>query len=378
MANDWAATKGVSVEVVQKEQGDIRSQVRTVAPETAPDVMIAAHDWVGELSSNGSIVPLNPSAALKKQFPAAALDAFSYGVAVKRQYGVPLYVENVALITNLRLAKVPTTWASPEAQAQAAKKKTKAPVAIAVQQGSGGDAYHMYPFFTSLCGYIFGKNSAATSILRHRRREQGFLANAPVIDRWNKSGLIRSTVTDGIAKTLFTTGKTAYYITGAWNLDDIKKSGLRFAISPFPNNKCKTTPFTGYGGLAVTKFASTHGVESLAKDFVANYMMQAGPQFTHYTVGSRLPANTVAAGRIKDVPEGLRQRRRYRQPDAEHPPDGVGVERPRPGVGSLDEGCWLDPGPQVVRRRAEEHRAQDRLVSTETGGGARGTRPFTS
>ena len=59
VANDWAATKGVSVEVVQKEQGDIRSQVRTVAPETAPDVMIAAHDWVGELSSNGSIVPLS-------------------------------------------------------------------------------------------------------------------------------------------------------------------------------------------------------------------------------------------------------------------------------------------------------------------------------
>ena len=27
--------------------------------------MIAAHDWVGELSSNGSIVPLNPSAALR-------------------------------------------------------------------------------------------------------------------------------------------------------------------------------------------------------------------------------------------------------------------------------------------------------------------------
>jgi arabinogalactan oligomer/maltooligosaccharide transport system substrate-binding protein len=301
VANDWAASKGVSVDVVQKEQGDIRSQVRTVAPETAPDVMIAAHDWVGELSSNGSIVPLSPSVALKKQFPAAALDAFSYGVAVKRLYGVPLYVENVALITNLKLAKVPTTWASLEAQAQAAKKKTKAPVAISVQQGSGGDAYHMYPFFTSLCGYIFGKNSAGNldpSDIGVANKK--FLGNAGTIDKWNKTGLIRSTVTDGIAKTLFTSGKTAYYVTGAWNLDDIKKSGLKFAVSPFPNNKCKTTPFTGYGGLAVTKFAATHGVESLAKDFVANYMMQAGPQFTHYTVGSRLPANLQAAAKIKD------------------------------------------------------------------------------
>jgi arabinogalactan oligomer/maltooligosaccharide transport system substrate-binding protein len=301
VADDWAASKGVSVELVQKEQGDIRSQVRTVAPETAPDVIIAAHDWVGELSSNGSIVPLNPSAALKKQFSAGALDAFSYGVAVKRLYGAPLYIENVALITNLKLAKVPSTWASLEAQALAAKKKTKAPVGIAVQQGSGGDAYHMYPFFTSLCGYIFGKNSAGNldpSNLGVANKK--FLANAATIDRWNKTGLIRSTVTDGIAKTLFTSGKTAYYVTGPWFLDDIKKSGVKFAVSAFPNNKCKTQPFTGVGGLAVTKFAGTHGVESLAKDFVANYMMQAGPQFTHYSVGGRLPANTQAASRIKD------------------------------------------------------------------------------
>jgi arabinogalactan oligomer/maltooligosaccharide transport system substrate-binding protein len=301
VANDWAASKGVSVEVVQKEQGDIRSQVRTVQDDTAPDVIIAAHDWIGELSSNGSIVPLNPSAALKKQFPAGALDAFSYGVAVKRLYGAPLYIENVALITNLKLAKVPTTWASLESQALAAKKKTKAPVGIAVQQGSGGDAYHMYPFFTSLCGYIFGKNSAGNldpSNLGVANKK--FLANAATIDRWNKTGLIRSTVTDGIAKTLFTTGKTAFYVTGPWFLDDIKKSGLKFAVSAFPNNKCKTQPFTGVGGLAVTKFASTHGVESLAKDFVANYMMQAGPQFTHYSVGGRLPANSQAASRIKD------------------------------------------------------------------------------
>jgi arabinogalactan oligomer / maltooligosaccharide transport system substrate-binding protein len=301
VANDWAASKGVSVELVQKEQGDIRSQVRTVQDDTAPDVIIAAHDWIGELSSNGSIVPLNPSAALKKQFPAGALDAFSYGIAVKRLYGAPLYIENVALITNLKLAKVPTTWASLESQALAAKKKTKAPVGIAVQQGSGGDAYHMYPFFTSLCGYIFGKNSAGNldpSNLGVANKK--FLANAATIDRWNKTGLIRSTVTDGIAKTLFTTGKTAFYVTGPWFLDDIKKSGLKFAVSAFPNNKCKTQPFTGVGGLAVTKFASTHGVESLAKDFVANYMMQAGPQFAHYSVGGRLPANSQAASRIKD------------------------------------------------------------------------------
>ncbi len=301
VANDWAATKGVTVEVVQKEQGDIRSQVRTAQAETAPDVIMGAHDWIGELSSNGSIVPLTVSSALLKQFPKGAIDAFSYGIAVKRLYGAPLYIENVALITNTKLAKVPKTWAALETSALAVKKKTKAPVGIAVQQGSGGDAYHMYPFFTGLCGYVFGRNAAGNldpSDIGVANKK--FLVNAPTIDRWNKVGLIRSSVTDGIAKTLFLTGKTAFYVTGPWNLDSIKQAGMKFAVSAFPNNKCTTAPFTGVGGLLVTKFAAEHGVESLAKDFVGNYMMQPGPQFTHYSVGGRLPANLGAAAKVTD------------------------------------------------------------------------------
>ena len=301
VANDWAASKGVTLDIVQKGSDSIRSDVQTVQAETAPDIILGAHDWIGELSANGSIVPLNPSKALLKDIPAGAINAFSYGVAVKRLWGAPIYQENVALITNTKLAKVPKTWSDFEKNAYAAKKKLKGKVAVAVQQGTG-DAYHMYPFFTSLCGYIFGRNAAGNldpsniGVANAKFLKVG----APVIDQWNKKGFINSSVTDGIAKQLFLTGKAAYYITGPWFLDDIKKSGVKFAVSPFPNNKCATTPFTGVGGLMVTKFAAVHGVESLAKDFAGNYMLGAGPQFTHYSVGGRLPVNVKAAARITD------------------------------------------------------------------------------
>lgn len=300
VANDWAASKGVTIDIVQKGSDSIRSDVKTVQAETAPDLIVGAHDWIGELSSNGSIVPLNPSKAALKDIPQGAQNAFSYGVAVKRLWGIPLYVENVGLITNTKLAKAPKTWAEFEKNAYAAKKKLKQKVAVAVQQGTG-DAYHMYPFFTGLCGYIFGRNAAGNldpsdiGVANKKFLQVG----APEIDRWNKTGFINSSVTDGIAKQLFLTGKAAYYVTGPWFLDEIKKSGLTFSVSPFPNNKCATTPFTGVGGLMVTKFAATHGVESFAKDF-ANYMLGAGPQFTHYSVGGRLPANVKAANRITD------------------------------------------------------------------------------
>jgi arabinogalactan oligomer / maltooligosaccharide transport system substrate-binding protein len=304
VANAWASSKGASVQVVQKNFGDIRSQLTTVAADTAPDVIVGAHDWVGELSANGSVLPLSPSAATRKQFPAYALNSFSYGTAIKKLYGMPVALENVALITNTRLAKVPTSFADLERQALAVKKRTKAQVGLAVQQGSGGDAFHMYPFFSGLGGYIFGTNKAGNldpsdiGVANAR-----FLRNAAMIDKWNRSGLIRSQVGADQAKSLFLTGKVAYYVTGPWFVSDIKKAGVRYAISPFPQivRGIKSAPFLGVQGFMVTKFSSTHGVESLAKDLVATYMARPASQLALAAANGRFPANTTAGGQVKDA-----------------------------------------------------------------------------
>lgn len=303
VANAWAAPKGVTVQVVQKNFGDIRSQLTTVAVETAPDVIVGAHDWVGELSSNGSVLPLSPSAATKKQFPAYALNSFSYGIAVKKLFGAPVALENIALVTNTALAKVPTSFADMEKQALAAKKKTKAQVGIAVQQGSGGDAYHMYPFFSGLGGYIFGTNAVGNLDPSNIGVANAkFLKNAPLIDKWNKEALIRSQVAWDTGRDLFTKGKVAYYITGPWFLSDIQKSGVKYAISGFPQivPGIKSVPFLGVQGFMVTKFSAAHGVESLAKDLVANYMMQPSAQLALALANDRFPANLKAGAQVKD------------------------------------------------------------------------------
>ena len=304
VANAWARSKGVTVQVVQKQSGPIRQEVSTVAVENAPDVIVGAHDWIGELSGNGSIIPLSPSAATKKQFPAYALNAFSYGTAIKKLYGAPVALENIGLVTNTKLAKVPKTFKDLERQALAAKKKTKAQVGLAVQQGSGGDAYHMYPLFAGLGGYIFGKNAAGNLDPSNIGvANPKFLKNAAMIDQWNKLGLIRSSVDSSISQDLFLKGKTAFWFTGPWNLDTLKKSGLSYRISAFPQIVAgtKAVPFLGVQGFMVTKFAATHNVESLAKDLVSNYMMQTGPQLELALANTRYPANLNAGKQVKDA-----------------------------------------------------------------------------
>ena len=83
-----------------------------------------------------------------------------------------MQVENIGLLVNTKLAKVPTTFAQLESEALAAKKKNHLSFGICVQQGSGGDAYHMYPFFSGLGGYVFGTNKAGNLEPVGRRRRE--------------------------------------------------------------------------------------------------------------------------------------------------------------------------------------------------------------
>jgi arabinogalactan oligomer / maltooligosaccharide transport system substrate-binding protein len=284
--------------VVQKEFGDIRDGLKTVAPESAPDVVIGAHDWTGQLAADGSIVSLNLKKSVKKQFPKYALDAFSYA---GRQYGTPVALENVGLVVNTRLAAVPKSWADLEKRALAFKAKSADNLAIAVPQAPAGDTYHMYPFFSGLGGYIFGKaKNGALSAKKIGVANKTFLKNAPLIDKWNREGLINSKINYDVAKSAFLKGNAAYWITGPWEADTLRTSGLTFRIVQVPKIKFRSVPFLGVQGFMVTRFAAGHGVGSLAKDLVGAYIARAASQKALAAANNRFPANIVAGKQVND------------------------------------------------------------------------------
>src|SRR3954467_10048495 len=295
VANDWAGSSGATIKVVTKNFGDIRDNLATVAAADAPDVITAAHDWTGKLAANGLVVPLFLSAAVKKQFPAYTLNAFSYGTAVKKLYGVPAAVENIGLVVNTKLAKAPKTFAQLESEALAKKKKAHISFGIAVQQGTGGDAYHMYPFFSGLGGYIFGLNKAGNLDPSDIGvANPTLIKNSKLIDKWNKEGLLSSKVDDGIAKNAFLKGQAAFWITGPWNADTLKKSGLTFKVMQVPAIAKPSVPFLGVQGFVVTKYANDHGVGSAATDLVTNFLASPSAQTQLAAANGRPPANSGA------------------------------------------------------------------------------------
>jgi arabinogalactan oligomer / maltooligosaccharide transport system substrate-binding protein len=302
LANAWAKPRGLNIKVVAKaEQNNVRSDFVTVQAGDAPDVITGAHDWVGELAANGSILPISPKKTTLAQIPKYTRDAFSYGKTVSQLYGMPTHVENVGLFVNTQLAKVPKSWADLQRQALAFKRKGGGRVGIDVQQGTGGDAYHMYPFFSGLGGYIFAKTKGGALNPKLVGVDNAvFMKNAAMIDQWNKVGLINSKIDNNTASQLFTSKKAAFWVTGPWNIDTVRKAGIKFRIVQMPKIKFRSVPFLGVGGTMVTRFARTHGVESAAKDFVASYMGTKNAQNFLTVKNGRYPANVLSAKTVKD------------------------------------------------------------------------------
>ena len=93
----------------------------------------------------------------------------------------------------------------------------------------------MYPFFSGLGGYVFGKNSAGNLDPSNIGvANPAFLKNSKLIDKWNKEGLINAKVDGSTAQNAFLKQQAAFWVTGPWNIDTLKKSGLKFQVVQVP------------------------------------------------------------------------------------------------------------------------------------------------
>ena len=169
----------------------------------------------------------------------------------------------------------------------------------------------MYPFFSGLGGYIFGTNHAGNLDPSDIGvANPTFLKNAPLIDKWNKEGLINSKVDGAAAQNAFLKGQAAFWITGPWNSDTLKKSGLKFKVIQVPAIAKPSVPFLGVQGFMVTKFAATHGVGGAATDLVTNYMATPSAQTQLAAANGRPPANIKAQARATRSSRSSALRRR--------------------------------------------------------------------
>ncbi len=181
VADKFAQDNGITV-AVQTVATDLQTNFVTAnAAGNGPDVVVGAHDWIGNMVQNGAISPLPLSQADQAKYSPIAIKGVTYNGQI---YGLPYAVENIALFRNTDAApKAPATIEQLVKDGKAAVKAGKVSGVLNLQVGQNGDAYHLEPLYTSGGGYLFGTKANGDYDPTRRRRRQARLGGGHEEDR---------------------------------------------------------------------------------------------------------------------------------------------------------------------------------------------------
>lgn len=288
VAAQFEEERGVAVELVTKEFGDIRDDFITQVPTgNGPDIIVGAHDWLGKLVQNGVVAPLELGDKAG-DFEDVAISAMSYeGVT----YGLPYSIENIALLRNTALApEAPANWddAIATGQALVAAGSATYPFLVGLDPNAA-DPYHLYPLQASFGATVFALNADGTyDPAQLELGNAGGDQFASWLAQQGAAGIFNTNITGDIAKEEFNAGKSPYFLTGPWNVPSAADAGIEYAIDPIPAPGPDTaTPFVGVQGF----FISSESENSLAaNEFLVNYIGTDPVQTALFEVGGRAPA----------------------------------------------------------------------------------------
>ena len=281
--------------IVIEANDNITTDIETVAAEDAPDIIEAAHDWTGGLSSNGSVKAISLPAPVAAQFPKKDLDAFKYD---GKLLGVPMLHESMAMVMNTDLAGKSCPATLKQAVDRVASKLDKGKINTPIQ-ARGADAYQLYPLMSGLGGSFFkqkanGEWTKTTQVQNTSNTTQ----KVNIIKGWRASGLFQNGQGSGEATGPFSKGKAAYWFTGPWNSNAIRDMAatMNVKLCKFPSilPGVKSIPFAGVRGMMVTKYAKGHGVLAAAKEFMITYMAKSTTQKKYCKLSGCNPANKNA------------------------------------------------------------------------------------
>lgn len=288
VAAQFEEDRGVAVELVVKEFGDIRDDFVTQVPTgNGPDVIVGAHDWLGKLVQNGVVAPIELGDAAA-DFQQVAVTAMSYE---GQTYGLPYSVENIALLRNTALApNAPATMDDAIATGQALVDAGDAEYAFLVGlDPNAADPYHLYPLQASFGAPVFEITADGTyDPTKLALGGSGGEAFAAQLAAWGEAGVLNTNISGDIAKEEFVAGKAPYFLTGPWNVPAIAEAGIEYSIDAIPSAGGQTaTPFVGVQGF----YISAKSENTLAaNEFLVNYIGSEAVQTALYKVGGRAPA----------------------------------------------------------------------------------------
>jgi len=298
LGEEFRAKYGVEVEVQQVDFGSIKPKFLTAAPAgEGADIIVGAHDWVGELVVNGLLEPI-PEFADMKYFYDTAINAFSYG---GKLYGLPYAMEAIALIYNREYVEEPPK--SIDELIEMAKN---------IDEEYEGEVrgfiydvanfYFSAPFIFGYGGYVFKETPKGLDVNDIGLANEGAIKGMKLIKRFVDEGIIKVGDNYGIMDSMFKEGTAAMIINGPWAVKAYRDAGIDYGISVIPDLEpgVPAKPFVGVQGFMINAKSPN---KLLAIEFLTNFIAKKDTMYKLYLGDPRLPSRKDVLELIKDNPD---------------------------------------------------------------------------
>ncbi|WP_158550667.1 extracellular solute-binding protein [Geodermatophilus sp. TF02-6] len=302
VAQRFGEENGVPVDVELLPGDELQTNFVTASQgNNAPDVVCGAHDWIGNLVQNGTIDPIQLLPAVREDLQPLAVQAVTYNGQV---YGMPFTMNSLVLYRNTDLAPdAPATIEDLVATGQQLQAAGRVTEVLALPVSDTGNAYFMYPLFTSAGGYVFGTapDGSFDSTDLGLAAPQAVTAYQQIGALGEKGqGVLKRSISAENDLSLFTDGHTAFMVEGPWQLPNLAKSSVPYDISPVPGfaDGGPASPFITVDACYV---ASRGEHRTLGQEYVANFWSRPDVQAAYQKAAEAVPASLTVLDQIRDT-----------------------------------------------------------------------------
>lgn len=253
--------------VVEHPEGATDKFFHAAKSGQGPDIMIWAHDRLGEWADTGLLLPVDPDPAFVARIFPKAWEAFTHR---GRRWGYPIAMESPGLIYNQALiseTEIPANLAECAQLAPGLQARGAAPI-----MWDYNNAYFTYGLLAADGGYIFGRRpdgayDTANVGINHPPAVAAMEAVMSLI----RAKVLPSSLSYSIAEAQMNQGRLAMFISGPFAWENLKKSGIDFGVTTIPGvNGKPARPFVGVVGAVFNR--SSPNLD-LAQEFLENYLI---------------------------------------------------------------------------------------------------------
>jgi maltose/maltodextrin transport system substrate-binding protein len=275
------ADRGRTLEpIAQRFESDFGIKATIEAPEKitdifplaaqvakGPDIVIWAHDKVGEWADGGLIAPVEISDEFGRKLFPKALQAVLHK---DRTWGYPIALETVTLIYNRRLLDGPPPRDLSQLVLVNQKIKTENP-GVTTILWDYKSAYYSWGILDSAGGYVFGKKGTDYDLNNVGVATPGAVDGLSEIIGLVHAGILPNSVSYSVVEELMARDKLAMMISGPWAWSNLVQRGIDFGVAPIPGVNGKPgRPFVGVMVAYVNRSSPNH---DLVKEFVEGYLL---------------------------------------------------------------------------------------------------------